>query len=390
MGANGSTRYEAVAPAEKHAALLPARVGSLDLSTIPSIFRVSAALQYPVVLTMLITIVEDIECSDIIDVIAELNLLSASKEGCMDEEVDFGVKNKKQSPQTTHPMGIDAFASFYLKVYHLSSQLKDQVQLCKEQETQDDFVAKPMVLETVLTVLVTVVEDIKCSDIADATTSLAFVMGTELRPFGISLLVARFDNYVPQLYQFLLPNFKVYAKSSAVHSIDSTGRYCSDSEFQLERVNVYYNEASSGKFVPRAVLMDLELGTMDSFRSGPYGQIFWLDDFVDSILVLLGNIILYNGNIKSIFLDLNLPSASKEEVMLNVFQLDILEMDDEVDFGVKNESIPSNNASYEIYITMEYTTLKQISVDKDNSTMKVLPKAYVVCPLFRWDAPIYY
>nr|POE50895.1 augmin subunit 5 [Quercus suber] len=81
MGANGSTRYEAVAPAEKNAALLPARVGSLDLSTIPSIFRVSAALQYPVVLTMLITIVEDIECSDIIDVIAELNLLSASKEG---------------------------------------------------------------------------------------------------------------------------------------------------------------------------------------------------------------------------------------------------------------------------------------------------------------------
>ena len=43
---------------------------------------------------------------------------------------------------------------------------------------------------------------------------------------------------------------------------------------------MYYNEVSSGKFVPRAVLMDLEPGTMDSLRSGPYGQIFWPDNFV--------------------------------------------------------------------------------------------------------------
>uniref|UniRef100_A0A453J942 Tubulin beta chain n=1 Tax=Aegilops tauschii subsp. strangulata TaxID=200361 RepID=A0A453J942_AEGTS len=48
----------------------------------------------------------------------------------------------------------------------------------------------------------------------------------------------------------------------------------------LERVNVYYNEASCGRFVPRAVLMDLEPGTMDSVRSGPYGGIFRPDNFV--------------------------------------------------------------------------------------------------------------
>ena len=47
MGANGSTGSEAVATVEKNAALLTARAGSLCLSTIPSIFRVSAALQYP-------------------------------------------------------------------------------------------------------------------------------------------------------------------------------------------------------------------------------------------------------------------------------------------------------------------------------------------------------
>ncbi|KAF9675420.1 hypothetical protein SADUNF_Sadunf09G0030500 [Salix dunnii] len=66
----------------------------------------------------------------------------------------------------------------------------------------------------------------------------------------------------------------------AEHGIDSTGRYQGDSPLQLERINVYYNEASCGRFVPRAVLMDLEPGTMDSVRSGPYGQIFRPDNFV--------------------------------------------------------------------------------------------------------------
>lgn len=43
---------------------------------------------------------------------------------------------------------------------------------------------------------------------------------------------------------------------------------------------MYYNEASGGKYVPRAVLVDLEPGTMDSVRSGPFGQIFRPDNFV--------------------------------------------------------------------------------------------------------------
>ncbi|KAH0922374.1 hypothetical protein HID58_022392 [Brassica napus] len=38
----------------------------------------------------------------------------------------------------------------------------------------------------------------------------------------------------------------------AEHGIDPTGRYTGDSDLQLERINVYYNEASCGRFVPRA------------------------------------------------------------------------------------------------------------------------------------------
>ncbi|RWR98240.1 Tubulin beta-1 chain [Cinnamomum micranthum f. kanehirae] len=61
----------------------------------------------------------------------------------------------------------------------------------------------------------------------------------------------------------------------------STGRYTGTSDLQLERVNVYYNEASCGRFVPRAVLMDLEPGTMDSVRTGHYTE---GAELIDSVL----------------------------------------------------------------------------------------------------------
>lgn len=64
------------------------------------------------------------------------------------------------------------------------------------------------------------------------------------------------------------------------HGITATGAYEGDSDLQLERVNVYFNEGSSGKYVPRSVMVDLEPGTMDSVRSGPLGQIFRPDNFV--------------------------------------------------------------------------------------------------------------
>ncbi|KAH9621597.1 hypothetical protein KSS87_014681 [Heliosperma pusillum] len=65
------------------------------------------------------------------------------------------------------------------------------------------------------------------------------------------------------------------------HGVDKLGQFGGGSEeVQLERINVYFNEAAGGRYVPRAVLMDLEPGTMDSIRSGPLGQIFRPDNFV--------------------------------------------------------------------------------------------------------------
>ena len=69
---------------------------------------------------------------------------------------------------------------------------------------------------------------------------------------------------------------KFWEVISDEHGIDPTGTYHGDSDLQLERINVYYNEATGGRYVPRAILMDLEPGTMDSVRAGPFGQLFRL------------------------------------------------------------------------------------------------------------------
>ncbi|XP_045384518.1 tubulin beta-1 chain [Lemur catta] len=64
------------------------------------------------------------------------------------------------------------------------------------------------------------------------------------------------------------------------HGIDAAGSDRGASPLQLERISVYYNEAYGKKYVPRAVLVDLEPGTMDSIRSSRLGALFQPDSFV--------------------------------------------------------------------------------------------------------------
>ncbi|OJT07236.1 Tubulin beta chain [Trametes pubescens] len=73
---------------------------------------------------------------------------------------------------------------------------------------------------------------------------------------------------------------KFWEVVSDEHGIESDGVYKGNNDLQLERINVYYNEVGANKYVPRAVLVDLEPGTMDSVRSGPLGNLFRPDNFV--------------------------------------------------------------------------------------------------------------
>lgn len=67
---------------------------------------------------------------------------------------------------------------------------------------------------------------------------------------------------------------------SAEHGITGDGTYQGDNDLQLQRIDVYFHEGMGGRYVPRAVLTDLEPGTMDAIRGGAYGQLFRPDNFV--------------------------------------------------------------------------------------------------------------
>ena len=77
--------------------------------------------------------------------------------------------------------------------------------------------------------------------------------------------------------------YKFWETMCQEHRISpATGRYEGTTEADdlcLERVNVYFNEAMGGRYVPRTILTDLEPGVLDSIRSSPAGHLFNPDFF---------------------------------------------------------------------------------------------------------------
>ena len=63
---------------------------------------------------------------------------------------------------------------------------------------------------------------------------------------------------------------------------------------------MYYNEASGGKYVPRAVLVDLEPGTMDSVRSGPFGQVFRYEKLDSTLHYIVFSLVFFIKSLKCI------------------------------------------------------------------------------------------
>lgn len=75
---------------------------------------------------------------------------------------------------------------------------------------------------------------------------------------------------------------KFWETISEEHGIDSSGKYIGGNENQLSRIEVYYNEIEQSRYVPRAILVDLEPGTMDACRASPLGKQFRPDNFVNA------------------------------------------------------------------------------------------------------------
>jgi tubulin beta len=49
------------------------------------------------------------------------------------------------------------------------------------------------------------------------------------------------------------------------------GEYYGGNNAQLDRINVFYHEASGGKYVPRTVFSYLEPGAIEAVRASPLG-----------------------------------------------------------------------------------------------------------------------
>jgi hypothetical protein len=55
------------------------------------------------------------------------------------------------------------------------------------------------------------------------------------------------------------------------HGIGSNGEYFGDNGAHLDIINMFYHEASGGKYLPRAVLFDLKPGVIDAARASSLG-----------------------------------------------------------------------------------------------------------------------
>jgi tubulin beta len=57
------------------------------------------------------------------------------------------------------------------------------------------------------------------------------------------------------------------------HGIGGDCEYCGGNDAQLDRINVFYYEASGGKYITNAVFFDLEPGVIDAARASPLGEL---------------------------------------------------------------------------------------------------------------------
>jgi tubulin beta len=65
------------------------------------------------------------------------------------------------------------------------------------------------------------------------------------------------------------------------NGIGGDGEYCGDNDAQPDRMNVFYYEASGGKYGPRAVFFDLEPGVIDAVRASALGDLLRPEGFVN-------------------------------------------------------------------------------------------------------------
>ncbi|KAJ1911852.1 Tubulin beta chain (Beta tubulin) [Tieghemiomyces parasiticus] len=66
------------------------------------------------------------------------------------------------------------------------------------------------------------------------------------------------------------------------HGLDGDGHYNGTTDIQCSRLDVYFSEVASSKYVPRSVLVDLEPGALDAVKASSLGTLFRPDNFINA------------------------------------------------------------------------------------------------------------
>lgn len=64
--------------------------------------------------------------------------------------------------------------------------------------------------------------------------------------------------------------------------LDALGEYKGESDYQLERISTFFDEATTGRYLARTVLTDLDEGSLLSVRARTYGALFRAENFVSA------------------------------------------------------------------------------------------------------------
>ena len=74
--------------------------------------------------------------------------------------------------------------------------------------------------------------------------------------------------------------YKFWEVISREHGIEKSGRYIGDSDQQLEKITVYYNESVGGRYIPRGIFVGSEASAHACIREEEFGILFQPDNFI--------------------------------------------------------------------------------------------------------------
>ena len=74
--------------------------------------------------------------------------------------------------------------------------------------------------------------------------------------------------------------FLLIEVTSSEHCVDATGECSAKLDLQRERISVLFNEGPLARYVPRAVVVDLDVQATDAFKALPLGSLFSVESIV--------------------------------------------------------------------------------------------------------------